>query len=137
LTWEYALEYFLADGLSLQKAYCLNNFNTLVAIVFGLQNELVSKAMRRSWNRVGMWETRVFNDLKVYTSNADDFLYIRRAVDAIADAKPLDVSSRAASIVSAGGTDSKGKAHSDSKLSNPSACIPFIGQSFCSSLSQT
>jgi Gdp/GTP exchange factor required for growth at low temperatures len=83
--------------------------------------------MRRFWNRVGMWETRMLNDLRIYTSNVDDFLYIHRAINSIVDAKPLDVSSRAASITSVGGTDFKGKVHSDSKISPPSACIPFIG----------
>jgi GDP/GTP exchange factor required for growth at low temperature len=103
----------------------LSNFNVLVALIAGLRSELVNKAMRRSWNRVGMWETRMLNDLKVYTVNTDDFMHIRRTIDAIADAKPLEVGSRAASIVSVG-TDSKGKTHLDGKPSAAS-CIPFIG----------
>lgn len=98
----------------------------LVALIAGLRSELVNKAMRRSWNRVGTWETRMLNDLKVYTVNTDDFMHIRRTIDAIADAKPLDVGSRAASIVSVG-TDSKGKTHLDGNPSAASACIPFIG----------
>jgi GDP/GTP exchange factor required for growth at low temperature len=106
----------------------MSNFNTLVAIIAGLRSELVNRAMHRFWNRVGMWEIRMLNDLKVYTSHSDDFMHVRRTVDAIADAKPLDVSSRAASVVSTSGTDSKGKIHSEAKLPIPSACIPFIGQ---------
>jgi Gdp/GTP exchange factor required for growth at low temperatures len=69
----------------------------------------------------------MLHDLKIYTSHIDDFMYVRRSIDAIADAKPLEVSSRAGSITSGSGTDSKGRAHSESKHPVPSACIPFIG----------
>ena len=47
--------------------------------------------MRRSGNRIGTWEIRVFNDLKAFCSADDDFIYIRRAITALVDAKPLDV----------------------------------------------
>ncbi|KAJ7080018.1 hypothetical protein B0H15DRAFT_891079 [Mycena belliarum] len=104
-------------------SYLLSSFNTLVAIIAGLRSPWVSRAIK-SWKGVGKWEMRVFNDLKVYVTSADDFKYIRQA---IADTKSQDVGSHA-SVVSGGDNDaraSKRKSMTDHKPS--SACVPFIG----------
>ncbi|KAJ7153481.1 hypothetical protein C8R43DRAFT_1002180 [Mycena crocata] len=104
-------------------SYLLSSFNTLVAIITGLRNPWVSQAIK-SWKGVGRWEMRVFNDLKVYVTSAEDFKYIRQA---IADTKSQDVGSHA-SVVSGGDNDpraSKRKSMTDHKPS--SACVPFIG----------
>ncbi|KAG5651310.1 hypothetical protein H0H81_009111 [Sphagnurus paluster] len=112
------------------KAYRMCNFSTLVAIIAGLGSEWVTKAMKKpGWHRVGIWENRMFKDLKVFARNTDDFVYIRQTVASIVDVKPLDASSHAASVVSGGGTDTqsgKGKAGAERPVM-PSACIPFIG----------
>ncbi|KAG6902632.1 hypothetical protein C0995_013757 [Termitomyces sp. Mi166 len=107
------------------KSYRMCNFSTLVAIITGLGSDWVAKAMKRSgWSRLGMWETRMYRDLKAFTTSADDFIHIRQAVASIVDAKPLDVNSKTASVISGGDTQpSKGK----TSPAVPSACIPFIG----------
>lgn len=75
----------------------------------------------------------MFNDLKQWTTNAENFKHIRQTVDAIVDAKPLDTGSHAASVVSGGPTDgqsSKNRGTTDHRASVvPSVCVPFIGMS--------
>lgn len=107
------------------------NFSTLVAIIAALQSEWVTKAMRKSaWNRVGLWENRMFKDLKIFTTNSEDFKYIRQVVESIVDAKPLDANTHAASVVSGGAADTQtGKAKTDRQALS-SVCIPFIGVFF-------
>ncbi|KIL57421.1 hypothetical protein M378DRAFT_16254 [Amanita muscaria Koide BX008] len=104
------------------KSYLMHNFHALTAIVTGLNSDLVFKALGRQWNRIGRREHRMFSDFQQFISNVDGFKYMRNMIDSIAQSKPPDDSSHAASIVS-GGTDSKHK--SDTKP--PSFCIPFIG----------
>jgi GDP/GTP exchange factor required for growth at low temperature len=95
----------------------------LVAIISGLRSPWVAQAIK-SWKGVGKWEMRVFNDLKVYISNADDFKYIRQA---IADTKSQDVGSHA-SVVSGGDADTRASKHKSMIDHKPSsACVPFIG----------
>jgi len=105
------------------NSYLLSSFNTLVAIISGLRSPWVSQALK-TWRSVGRWEMRVFNDLKVYVTSADDFKYIRQA---IADTKSQEVGSHA-SVVSGGDNDpraSRRKSTTDHKPT--SACVPFIG----------
>ncbi|TFK36540.1 hypothetical protein BDQ12DRAFT_686594 [Crucibulum laeve] len=113
------------------KSYAISNFNSLTAIITGLQSEWVSKAMKRSaWNRIGAFESRAFRDLKKFVAGTDDFKIMRDIVDSIADAKPLDGSSHAASVVSGGGgteQSGRGRSGSENRLPVPTACIPFIG----------
>jgi len=114
------------------KAYTQNNFATLVAIMSGLCSDWVKKAMKRSWSRVGIWEMRVFEDLKAFTTSEDDFRYIRKAVAAIVDAKPLNVGHQDDSISSTGASDGassgpKGRNVPDGKPTVPRSCVPFIG----------
>jgi Gdp/GTP exchange factor required for growth at low temperatures len=106
----------------------MNNFNTLVAIMAGLRSEWVDKAMRRFWPRVGMWESRMFKDLKVWTNDDDDFKFMRDSISNMLDAKPLDVNSHASVTSTMGTDDQSGKGRSASEIKVlPIACIPFIG----------
>lgn len=96
----------------------------------GLQSDWVGKAMRGSWARLNSWETRAYDDLVAWTTPKEDFHHIRQAVKACVDAKPINVSSQTASIISTSATDgqsSKTKINPDA-TSSPSGCIPFIGQ---------
>lgn len=111
----------------------MSNFNTVVAIIAGLQSEWVTRATRRSWNRIGMWEKRMFNDLRSFITNSEDFKFIRHAVESIVDAKPLETGSHA-SVVSGGGGSAdaqSGKGKTIIAPPIPTACIPFIGKSLC------
>jgi hypothetical protein len=86
---------------------------------------------KTGWSRLSVNENRIFRDLKQFIAIADDFKFMRQAIDAIVDAKRLGGSSQAASVVSGGGTDSqngKGKANSDNGPIRPTMCIPFIGK---------
>lgn len=107
------------------KSYELSSFHTLVAIMAGLENPWTQMAMKRSWSRVGMYELRIYEDLKVWTTPDDDFKYMRNTIESIADNKPADTSTHAASVTSGGGTN-RSKAGSESKPV-PTACVPFIG----------
>ncbi|KAF8970688.1 hypothetical protein BDZ97DRAFT_1694461 [Flammula alnicola] len=110
------------------KSYSLSNFNTLTAIITALQNEWVTKAMRKQgWSRIGIFESRMYRDLKQFTSNVDDFKFMRQVIDSIVDSKPLENSNHAASVVSGDSQSGKGKAGTDNRPAIPSACIPFIG----------
>ncbi|KAF4568291.1 hypothetical protein EYR36_010301 [Pleurotus pulmonarius] len=107
------------------KSYELSSFHTLVAIMAGLENPWTQMAMKRSWNRVGMYELRIYDDLKIWTTPDDDFRYMRNTIESIADNKPADTSTHAPSVTSGGGTN-RSKAGSESKPV-PTACVPFIG----------
>ncbi|KAJ7222399.1 hypothetical protein GGX14DRAFT_663607 [Mycena pura] len=107
------------------NCYLLSSYNTLVAVISALRSPWISQVMK-SWKGVGRWEQRVFSDLQVYVTSADDFKYIRQA---IADTKSQDVGSHA-SVVSGGDNDaraSKHKSMNENKPSSASACVPFIG----------
>lgn len=81
------------------------------------------KAMRKSMHKLAAWDNRILTDFKVFTSSEDNFKYIRDAVDAINDAKPLETTSHAPSVVSTGGGSAI-----DKTAASPSACVPFIGK---------
>ncbi|KAH7882692.1 hypothetical protein F5I97DRAFT_1816323 [Phlebopus sp. FC_14] len=108
------------------KAYSYSNFNTLVAILAGLRNEWVNKAMHRHWSRVGPWEMQIFQKLSRFVIAEDDFKAMHQAITAMVDAKPLDVRSHASTVLSNSTSDSQSRRKSnDNKI--PSACVPFIG----------
>lgn len=90
-----------------------------------LQSDWVNKAMGRSWARIGLFEARMFNDLKKFCTPQDDFKWIRPAMERVVDSKAPEFSSHTSSVASVSGADSgKGKA-SDA---TPTSCVPFIGQ---------
>ncbi|KAJ3755760.1 hypothetical protein EV360DRAFT_49174 [Lentinula raphanica] len=100
------------------KSYQRNSFNTLVAIMTGLQSPWVSKAMRKSMHKLTVWDNRMLTDLRLFTSRKDNFKHIRSAVDAINDLKPPEASAHAPSVGSATGSVID---------QTPPACIPFMG----------
>ncbi|KAI0651209.1 hypothetical protein C8Q79DRAFT_19739 [Trametes meyenii] len=111
------------------KAYCLKNFNALVAIIAGLRSEWVAKAKQQAFNKVGAWESRMLRDLNEWTSAAGDFKHIRQTVDSLAEAKSMpsgsqDTGGKGSDGQAAGG---RSRAASDSKPPIPPACIPFFG----------
>lgn len=103
----------------------MSNFSTLVAIVAGLKSEWVTKSMRRLWNRVGIYETRMFTDLVKYSTSDNEFKYIKGSIDSMVEAKP---SKGPASVGGTDGQSGKSK-NSDSKAISLSGCVPFIGKS--------
>ena len=88
--------------------------------------------MKRSWGRVGIWENRVFNDLKTFCTSDDDFRYIRRQIVAIVEAKPLTGEKQNESVMpSAGSSDGQSVGARNKEDSRPAmtiSCIPFIGK---------
>lgn len=111
-----------------QKSYSMSNFNTLTAIITALQNDWITRAMRKpGWSRIPMFENRVYRDLKQFTVPGDDFKFVRQVIDSIVDRKPLDESTRAASVISTGDSQGgKSRGATDTKAV-PSHCVPFIG----------
>lgn len=116
--------------------YLHNNFNTLVAIVSGLQTRWVNKAMGKKWNKVGMWEQRIFEDLKRFASREGEFKYIRNATAALIDQRPLGSGVEGGTISSPSVTGNsfdrdKDKEHSSSQGHSPQHqqpfCLPFLG----------
>lgn len=95
----------------------------------GLQTRWVNLAMNRHWHKVGIWEQRVFDDLKKFISRPGEFKYLRNATAALIDARPLHVAVQ--DSVSASGAISGAGASSRSKNSEirdvPPYCVPFLG----------
>ncbi|KAG2039064.1 hypothetical protein BDR03DRAFT_894502 [Suillus americanus] len=110
------------------KAYVRSNFNTLAAIIAGLQNEWVAKAMHRHWGRVRLWESGLFQKLKRFVLPDDDFKAMRDAIAAMVDPKTLNVTTRTSTVLSSSSTDlPSGKSKGANDAKTPSACVPFIG----------
>ncbi|KAK0457166.1 uncharacterized protein EV420DRAFT_1749027 [Desarmillaria tabescens] len=134
------------------KSYEMGSYNTVVAIVSALQSPWVKRAMKRRWESLSHQDKRTFDDLKTWTTSDDNFRHIRHAVDTIVDAKPIEPSSHAPSIVSGGVGTTNGNAHTtngdrasgapikarpthsthnststSSKQADITECIPFIG----------
>lgn len=106
------------------KSYHRNSFNTLVAIVYGLKSDIVNRAMKRSWGKLSLKDTRMLSYLKQYTSSVGSFHFIKQTVNTIADGKPVGVGARA-SVGGAGEVPSK-----SSKIPAEApalSCVPFIG----------
>ncbi|QRW15491.1 RasGEF domain-containing protein [Ceratobasidium sp. AG-Ba] len=95
------------DLTSTQKLYRMNNFATLCAIITGLNSGLVEAAMRKYWSGVGMWELRVFKDLKWFVSSTDHFRFMRDAIVSATHDAPGTASDK----------------NSDAIV----GCIPFLG----------
>ncbi len=110
----------------------MQSFNTLVAIIAGLRSQWVVKAMGQHHVKgLGMWETRVLNDLSVWTTSEGDFKHIRRTIETLAEAKPATAGSTDASSAD-GHSTTRSRAASEGKPPPPAMCIPFFGELFCS-----
>lgn len=110
-----------------QKSYLLNNFAAVVAIITSLQTPMVAMSMKRFWGRVGMWEMRVFEDLKEFSSPRGNFKFIRDAIAALIDQR--DDSSNGMASAQSSVSSRAAKMPADRGVA-PASCIPFIGTIF-------
>ncbi|KAI0790961.1 hypothetical protein C8Q75DRAFT_805834 [Abortiporus biennis] len=109
------------------KAYNLANFNTLVAIMAGLRSTWVAKAMKQAPGRVGVWESRLLDDLTIYTTAEGDFKHIRGTIDALSETQKTGPDGSAIST-DGQSTTARSRAASEIKQAPPlAACIPFFG----------
>ena len=102
----------------------------LVAIIAGLKSDWVTKAMQQCTHKVGTWEQRIFNDLVEWTTSDGDFKHIRRAVDDLAEAKPLPTTVQEATHLARSDVSSSAqrtRATSEGKPPPLPACVPFFG----------
>ncbi|KAF8512938.1 hypothetical protein BU17DRAFT_53758 [Hysterangium stoloniferum] len=110
------------------KMYLHNNFGALVALISGLQTRWVNQAMERRWSKVGIWEQRIFEDLKRFTSRVGQFKYIRNATAALVDAQSLQTLSQdKTSNASAAVSSSSSRPRASEVRDVPSPCVPFLG----------
>jgi hypothetical protein len=77
--------------------------------------------MRRSWNRVGMWETRIYQEFLAWTSPDNNYKIVRDATASLLSlqsmANPMDHSSASSSHSSASGQFDNVKP----------VCVAFLG----------
>ena len=123
----------MADGIDgvTQKSYLHNNFTTVVAIITALQTVPVSLAMYKIWARVGMWEVRVFDDLKEFASPRENFKFVREATTALTDKRPVTAPDPTGpkNVVPAGVNPTvKGKATEGKGIGATVGCVPFFGK---------
>lgn len=86
--------------------------------------------MKQGPNRLGIWETRMLQDLIVWTTSEGHFKHIRHTVDALAEAKTISGYQDCSNSSTDGQSSSRSRATSDGKPPPPSACVPFLGMSF-------
>ncbi|PCH43076.1 ras GEF [Wolfiporia cocos MD-104 SS10] len=109
------------------KAYELKNFNTLVAIVAGLLSHWVKKAMQQCPERLRLHDRRILDDLTSWTSKRGHFMYIRHTVEALTEAKPIEVNPQDVSTAGADAQPARSRATSECKPPSAPACVPFFG----------
>ena len=80
----------------------------------------MSRAMKRGWDRVNVYNLRILKDLTSFADCTDDFKHIRRAVTQLTDPKLAAAASEEASSVR---SSTRGKL-SDGK---PPTGVPFLG----------
>ncbi|KAI0692319.1 hypothetical protein BC835DRAFT_1357627 [Cytidiella melzeri] len=112
------------------KAYNLRNYHLVVAVFAGLDSVWAQKAMKQTQaKKPGIWKSRVLRNLRTWATSKDDFIYIRQAVDALAEARSQTVSSPEPSLAGAESqpATSRGRAASEGKPPAPPSCVPFFG----------
>ena len=137
---EYMVPYRLHTWLtSPQKAYCSKNFNTLVAILAGLDSHCVKRALQQAGVKPGIWESRMLRDLQQWSTSDDDFRHIRQTVEALSEAKSVVAASQESS---ASGGDPQANNSARSRAASelrppqpPPACVPFFGAFYVRSIS--
>ncbi|ETS65439.1 hypothetical protein PaG_00173 [Moesziomyces aphidis] len=103
------------------KCYLQSNFASLAQIIFGLSTPWVER-LRRTWNRVGYFEMRMWKDLNSFVGPRNNFRHLRNAMLQLADGAS-GIGGNSASGTAAGGS---GVAEGGSSASNR-GCIPFFG----------
>ena len=85
--------------------------------------------MGRHWHKLGMWEQRIFDDLKKFTSRPGAFKYLRNATAALVDAHPLHVGVQdgVSTPGALGGASGASKSKNSDVRDAPPACVPFLG----------
>ncbi|KAJ1025834.1 hypothetical protein NDA16_002460 [Ustilago loliicola] len=95
------------------KCYLQSNFASLAQIIFGLSTPWVER-LRRTWNRVGYFEMRMWRDLNSFVGPRHNFRHLRNAMLQLADGNAGD-----------GGTPVG--AGDGNKTASSRGCIPFFG----------
>ena len=100
------------------KCYLQSNFASLAQIIFGLSTPWVER-LRRTWNRVGYFEMRMWRDLNSFVGPRHNFRHLRNAMLQLADSSAAE-----SSAGSAGAGAMAGEA---GKTAASRGCIPFFG----------
>ncbi|KAI7947756.1 hypothetical protein MJO28_009664 [Puccinia striiformis f. sp. tritici] len=74
------------------KCYRQNNFQTLTQIIHGLQTPYVER-LKKTWSKLGIWESRMFRDLKEFTSHLSNFKSLRNVQDSLINESSSNLSS--------------------------------------------
>lgn len=109
-----------------QKCYRQNNFQTLTQIIHGLQTPPVER-LKRTWSKLGVWEARMFRDLKAFTSHQRNFKSLRSVQDSLADAYGPPGQNQASPPQSTS-VDGVRMSTSAARAPTSSGCIPFLGK---------
>lgn len=100
------------------KCYLHSNFASLAQIIFGLSTPWVER-LRRTWNRVGYFEMRMWRDLNSFVGPRHNFRHLRNAMLQLAESNAGD-SSAAGSVAGSMAGDA-------AKTAQRRGCIPFFG----------
>lgn len=108
----------------------MKSFNTLVAILAGLDSPWVKQALRQSNAKLGIWENRMLRDLQQWATSEDDFKHIRSTIEALIEAKSGTAVSTDAynHSTESNSSTSRSRATSELKAPAPPSCIPFFGE---------
>lgn len=100
------------------KCYLQSNFASLAQIIFGLNTPWVQR-LRRTWSRVGYFETRMWRDLNSFVGPRHNFRHLRNAM--------LKVAEGNAGESGPGDFSASPRAVDAGKAGSTRACIPFFG----------
>jgi hypothetical protein len=64
----------------------------LTQIIHGLQTPYVER-LKKTWSKLGIWESRMFRDLKEFTSHLSNFKSLRNVQDSLINDSPSTISS--------------------------------------------
>ncbi|KAG0143143.1 hypothetical protein CROQUDRAFT_66492 [Cronartium quercuum f. sp. fusiforme G11] len=107
------------------KCYRQNNFQTLTQIIHGLQTPYVSR-LKKTWAKLGIWESRMFRDLKQFTSHTSNFKSLRNVQDSLVDSLDAQIPATEGGA----GSERDRVTHSIGRASLATGlvgCIPFLG----------
>ncbi|PWY99233.1 ras GEF [Testicularia cyperi] len=104
------------------KCYQQSNFASLAQIIFGLSTPWVER-LRRTWNRVGYYEMRIWKDLNSFVGPKNNFRHLRNAMLQLIDG----VSGIEDESIVSSGPNGGGNATSSAQSNATRGCIPFFG----------